>query len=665
MPRRRLVSLVAMTGVLAATGVGGASTGGGGSFDLLHSVTVDGGHELNDEARGIAVDALGIVYVAGYLTVPGQGRDIWLAKYSADLVYQDSITVNGAVNGDDEGYTMAFDQDGYLYLIGYMTVAGEGHDIWLGKFDSGLELLDDITIGGSEKGDDDGYGLLFDDVSGHLYAAGTLRETGEGANVWLAIFDTDLVVQDSITMDGPIDDTDKARFLTFDDVRNLFASGSMTQAVTDYDIWIGKFEADLTFVDQDIVAGPTTDEDKGYGIVFDGAGTLFVTGTIIETGESYNIWMARYDTDLNLLDDFTIDGPVSGEDVAYCMTMDEVGRLYHAGVYTEAEGGSNVWLARFDADLALQAWTTVDGPAGGYDTGLGVVNGRNDDLYVSAVVSDALRGLDIWIGHFEVPTMFADGFESGGTGEWPVACADAVTVSAAAARTGGYGLEVDVTPPCGSDHDVLLRGMTVSEPMHVASCSAISAGDGLVVVADGRLTLTACTQVALLDGFHVESGGSAAVSIDPAVPYEAYVQDDSPDSEATYNAEFSVNLDDLSLGSGDELDLFVAYDGDGMPQLRLTVSVEDGFVMEVRDAVGTPISTSGSAFLPGWNTIQLSWEASSSATASLTVSHGTPETVSGLDNDAARIEFVRLGAVGGTTTGTSGSVYFDNFISWR
>ena len=107
---------------------------GGGGFLYKGSVMIDGGHG-NDEARGISVAGDGSVFATGYVTVTGQGRDIWLAKYSEDLVYQDSVTVNGAANGDDEGYTMAFDPDGNVYLVGYMTTAGEGHDIWLGRFD--------------------------------------------------------------------------------------------------------------------------------------------------------------------------------------------------------------------------------------------------------------------------------------------------------------------------------------------------------------------------------------------------------------------------------------------------------------------------------------------------------------------------------------------------
>ncbi len=192
----------------------------------------------------------------------------------------------------------------------------------------------------------------------------------------------------------------------------------MSQVGTNYDIWVGKFTEDLTFVDNVVVAGPTTDEDKGYGIVFDPAGTIFVTGTMIEPNESYNIWMAAYDTDLNPLDSYTINGPVDGEDVAYLMTMDSGGRLFHTGVFSEPEGGANIWIARFDSDMELEAWVTLDGPAGGYDTGVCLTNGLDNDLYVSAAVSDPVEGFNIWIGHFDVSELFTDGFESGDMAGW-------------------------------------------------------------------------------------------------------------------------------------------------------------------------------------------------------------------------------------------------------
>jgi len=419
-----IVPILAITGLVAPSSAQPGSevvviSGEGNDFHLENSVTVDGGENGNDEARGVSVAADGTVFATGYITVTGQGRNIWLGKYSQDLVYLDSVTVNGTANGDDEGYTIAFDPSGNLYLVGYMTTAGEGHDIWLGKFDSDLVLVDSIVVTGPDSNHDDGYGILYDSVSGNLYLAGTVREADEGANIWLAIYDTDLDLVKAITMNGPVDDTDKARFLTFDDTRHLFVSGSMTDDLSrEYAIWIGKFEDDLTFVDDVTVDGPTTEEDKGYGIAFDGTDTVFVTGTMIETDESYNIWMAKLDTDLTVLDHLTINGPVDGEDVAYLMQLGPFGRLYQTGTYTESTGGTNIWLARFGPSLELEAWVSLDGPAGGYDTGIGVAVGNNNDLYVSAIISDPVEGFNMWFGRFGLSTIFVDGFESGGTSNW-------------------------------------------------------------------------------------------------------------------------------------------------------------------------------------------------------------------------------------------------------
>ncbi|HSO22852.1 MAG TPA: hypothetical protein VLT81_08085, partial [Chondromyces sp.] len=85
---------------------------------------------------------------------------------------------------------------------------------------------------------------------------------------------------------------------------------------------------------------------------------------------------------------------------------------------TEPDGGSNIWLARFDTGLELEAWTTEDGPAGGYDTGIGIAAGPDHDLFVSAVVTSSAGDFDIWIGRFAIGMVFADGFESGGSLQW-------------------------------------------------------------------------------------------------------------------------------------------------------------------------------------------------------------------------------------------------------
>jgi hypothetical protein len=78
-PRSVVVPVIAITLLMAHTAanpLAGAVpvSGEGGVFQLLESVTVDGGENGNDEARGISVAPDGTVYATGYISVAGQGQ---------------------------------------------------------------------------------------------------------------------------------------------------------------------------------------------------------------------------------------------------------------------------------------------------------------------------------------------------------------------------------------------------------------------------------------------------------------------------------------------------------------------------------------------------------------------------------------------------------------
>jgi hypothetical protein len=247
----------------------------------------------------------------------------------------------------------------------------------------------------------------------------------------------------------------------------------------------------------------------------------------------------------------------------------------------------------------------------------------------------------------------------------PSASAGSLAVTEAAKYNGVYGLEVTVGSSCVADEDAVLPAQTVSGLATFEGCNSITAGaGGFTVTGTGGATFTAGNWIALESGFSVLSGGVFTAEIDAALTPFAWVQDDSPVSETSYNAQFWVNLDLFSLGGGDELDHFVAYGGGSAPELVLVITTGKALVLEVRTDAGTYTSTSSVATSAGWNKVDISWTAASGATVSLTVNDGAPAQVVA-NTSTRRINSVRWGAVGGVVTTSSGTILQDDFTSWR
>lgn len=372
------------------------------SFFLITSRTLDSGVDGPDGAIGMVMDENGTLYVTGYMSFPGHGPDIWLAKFDSNLNLQKNITIDGSAHGEDVGYTLALDNAGFLYLVGYLTELNEGHNIFLAKFRaSDLAIQKNITINGPVNETDDGYGILYDG-SGMLYIAGTITELNEGYNIYLGKYDTDLNLQTEITRNGPANKSDKARFLARTPDGTLFVSGSISQINTNYDFWIGKFDSNLTFLDETILASETSGEDKAYGLFFDGVGTLYITGAINDTLQGLNILLAKYDLNLHQIQNTTLNGPANGEDVGYTLIQHDNGLLYLTGTYTEISSGSNIWLGCFTTSLTLLSNITIDGLLHVYDTGYGIIKGLNSDFYLSGLQNNTLGGTDIWLARYGI-----------------------------------------------------------------------------------------------------------------------------------------------------------------------------------------------------------------------------------------------------------------------
>ncbi|GAB4152235.1 MAG: hypothetical protein Fur0021_16770 [Candidatus Promineifilaceae bacterium] len=202
----------------------------------------------------------------------------------------------------------------------------------------------------------------------------------------------------------------------------------------------------------------------------------------------------------------------------------------------------------------------------------------------------------------EYDVIFADGFESGDFSAWTAAITDSgdLTVTASAALAGSYGL---------------------------------------------------------------------ATILDDTAPI--YVRDNSPQAEASYRASFLFDPNGGVLPSSALHYIFAGIDAGNQAMIfALQLQQGDGAYRirgQVRSDTGQ-VYTPWLALTDAPHTLELHWIAATAVAAedgvfALWIDGVLLATLSDLDTDAYRVDQVRLGAIGGIRTGTSGILYFDEFVS--
>lgn len=257
--------------------------------------------------------------------------------------------------------------------------------------------------------------------------------------------------------------------------------------------------------------------------------------------------------------------------------------------------------------------------------------------------------------------------------------ASSLTVEGSTTHTGLWAARVDVERTCSEDDRVVPDGTDYSGVAPEEACVSLQAGD-VDVLSGADVTFLAGERIALGSGFSVASGASFRAVIDPQVTGDAFVESMIPEELTEYWARFYLLPNALDLEEGESLLHLVGYDGTGDRELAVGLTWNVGlaerrvFVQASEDDGGVA-STKGSdeLVLPdGWHFLEVRWVVSSG------MDDGVVEVcvddspggglqcakLSGLDNDASRIESVRWG-VFDVPQKDLGTVFIDDFRSRR
>jgi hypothetical protein len=348
-----------------------------------------------DEARAIAVDALGNVYVTGesrgvtskdYATIkygPDSNVPLWVARY------------DGPDNLADEVEAIAVDDSGNVYITGHSYSSSHGRDIVTIKYDSsdGNEVWAERYNG---PGDDWDYAsAVAVDDSGNVYVTGTSAGAGTSDDTVTIKYEPDGNEAWAARYNGPANGFEMAEGLAIDGSGNIYVTGGSEGVGTSGDVTTIKYDTNGNEVWVARYDGPAGQEDFGGKIVIDGSGNIYVSATAnytfptatadyvtIKYGAESNEpeWVALYDG-LDNLGDMPADIALDDSGNIY---VTGYANYYNSGVSDPNPPSGNFATIKYGPDSNVPIWIAeYDGPPNRPDIGQAIALDSSGNVYVT------------------------------------------------------------------------------------------------------------------------------------------------------------------------------------------------------------------------------------------------------------------------------------------
>ncbi|MBM3322260.1 T9SS type A sorting domain-containing protein [candidate division WOR-3 bacterium] len=353
------------------------------SGDTMWTRTYNSPGNGDDEAVGIVIDNAGNAYVAGIGEGQATGLDGILIKYAPNGTEEWATRFAGPSYSADQWFDIALGPDGNPVLTG-STGTFPNYNIVTAKYNAATgDTLWRRTYAGPDNAEDVGRAVVVD-PDGNAYVAGhvtdadqadfiTIKYTPDGGQVWAEIYDggngSDNAVAIALAGSGVV----------------VAGTGTASNGLTDY--LVIKYDAGGTPQWLERYDGPASHNDVAAAMsVSSTTGAVAVTGfsmtgpapagradyaTVMFNSSGARQWAHHY------------TGANRGSE-AFAVIFDAAGSVFVTGRTQNTAGNSDIATLKYTSTGTV-AWTQrFDGPGRGSDQGMALaVDPRTNELFVA------------------------------------------------------------------------------------------------------------------------------------------------------------------------------------------------------------------------------------------------------------------------------------------
>jgi hypothetical protein len=340
-----------------------------------------------DEARSVAVDNSGNVFVAGFTRTPATDTDYVVIKYKGSDGTE--LWVKTYHNqGVDAAWVVVADQRGGCFVTGHSNAAtgNTNQDYLTIHYDAAGNQRWVSRLNGTGNWHDYPMAMMLGD-SGYLYLTGyswggstpqydylTVKlDTLDGHTVWTRSYDGTAIAPKA----------DYAYAITQDDSQYVYVTGRAGEQGTWYDattikytpagvvVWTNRFDAGWLGTD----GGGNVKVDKNYNV--------YVGGIVLDAvDDMYDFLTFRINQDNTVPWFRTYDAGVEDDDSLTAMVVDDRGNAYVTG-WTYVFQGDIDWMTIKYSPNGAKIWSASHATPGDDDSPFGMVMDEFGEIYVT------------------------------------------------------------------------------------------------------------------------------------------------------------------------------------------------------------------------------------------------------------------------------------------